>query len=307
MTTPNGSAPDGAYVVGGQYGQDITEASAKAIMTGKTKTAFGNAQDQHRLNVGNPLSALFGITTGLNSEFQEQRENQIALENRVEQLLSGGTRWVYMLSTTWTNPGPGKMVGVAILNAGMSGSGINGGTGAKYVYQEWKSDVLPSSVSITVATAAGGISRFGTLLAGSWSGGGVFTPEGIMQTAGNAGDGGRGADFIDPGEESAYVVPGTAGTGNALAAGGVYNASGAGGQGADASSLGVATAGGGGGGGGGYFNNLTDNRDLRGGPGGWPGGGGGGGGEWKASIGTGNVRHAGGAGAPGAVFVTVRG
>lgn len=65
MTTPNGSSPDGAYVVGSNFGQDITEASAKAIMTGKTKTAFSNAQDQHKINVGNPLTSLFGSVATL--------------------------------------------------------------------------------------------------------------------------------------------------------------------------------------------------------------------------------------------------
>ncbi|NKR52993.1 hypothetical protein GS481_02255 [Rhodococcus hoagii] len=32
MTYPVGPAPDGAYVVGSVYGQDITEESAKTLM-----------------------------------------------------------------------------------------------------------------------------------------------------------------------------------------------------------------------------------------------------------------------------------
>ena len=93
MTTPNGSAPDGAYVVGGQYGQDITEASAKAIMTGKTKTAFGNAQDQHRINVGNPLTSLFGSIGDLfdrndevSNEIIDINAAQVAANERLEDL-----------------------------------------------------------------------------------------------------------------------------------------------------------------------------------------------------------------------------
>ncbi|MFD7042317.1 hypothetical protein ACFWAM_28110, partial [Rhodococcus jostii] len=48
MTTPGGSAPDGAYVIGGQYGQDITEASAKAIMKGAPVSKFTTAQNNFR-------------------------------------------------------------------------------------------------------------------------------------------------------------------------------------------------------------------------------------------------------------------
>lgn len=45
MTYPVGPAPDGAFVVGSDYGQSITEASAKAIMTGGVKTSWTGAQD----------------------------------------------------------------------------------------------------------------------------------------------------------------------------------------------------------------------------------------------------------------------
>ncbi|BAH52304.1 hypothetical protein [Rhodococcus opacus] len=252
--------------------------------------------------IGALTGGRFFTIGGASTYTTEQRTNQIALENRIEQLLSGGTRYTYMIDSTWTNPGPGKMIGVAILNAGMSGNAMLGGVGAKYVYQEWKSEQLPATVSIDVGTAAGQTSKFGNLLSGSYSGGGILTPEGIMETNGSAGDGGRGANYVD-----GSSVSGTSGTGNALSAPGVYSPSGVGGQGGNAPTNRVAIAGGGGGGGGGYFSSLTDSTDLRGGPGGWPGGGGGGGGIWKTSIGGNLSRHAPGAGAPGAVFVTVRG
>jgi hypothetical protein len=93
MTYPVGSAPDGAYVVGSKYGSDITEASAKAIMTGKTKTAFGNAQDQHKINVGNPLTSLFGSVGQLfdrndevSNEIIEINAAQVAANERLEDL-----------------------------------------------------------------------------------------------------------------------------------------------------------------------------------------------------------------------------
>lgn len=270
------------------------------LVGGQIGAAVGDA-------IGNIVGAitggLFTSLGGLSTYSSNQRTNQITLENRVEQLITGGTRTRYMINTTWANPGPGKLVGVAVLNAGQSGSGLNGGVGAKYIYQEWKSEQLPASIAITVATAAGGTSRFGSYLVGSWSGGGIMTPEGIMETAGNAGNGGLGANYVD-----GAPVSGTPGTGNALAGGGSYGAgSTAGGQGANAPWTGVSTAGGGGGGGGGFQQGLIGDADLRGGPGGWPGGGGGGGGFWRATVGGQTSRHTAGAGAPGAVFVTVRG
>jgi hypothetical protein len=310
VTTPNGSAPDGAYVVGGQYGQDITEASAKAIMTGKTKTAFGNAQNQHKINVGNPLTALFGLASGLRNDVDASTVNQIKLENRVESLISGGTRYTYMLNATWTNPGPGKIVGVACFNGGCGGSGQSstlniGGRGAKYVYQEFKSDDLPATVAITVgaagavgSTGIGGTSKFGTFLQGSFDGGGIMTPQGVMASGGDAGDGGFG-DYFE-GSDGPNNRTGTAGGGNALAAGGTYNPTSNGGQGADAPTNKVAVAGGGGGGGAGR---PVVNSTRSAGAGGWPGGGGGAAGYSNVLVSSKN----GAAGAPGAVFVTVRG
>ncbi|AEV51992.1 hypothetical protein [Prescottella equi] len=48
MTYPVGPAPDGAYVVGSDYGQSYDEANAMALMTGGVKGAFSGAQDQFK-------------------------------------------------------------------------------------------------------------------------------------------------------------------------------------------------------------------------------------------------------------------
>ncbi|MBM4518334.1 hypothetical protein GS491_22665 [Rhodococcus hoagii] len=48
MTYPVGPAPDGAYVVGSVYGQDITEESAKTLMAGGAKVKWQQAQDDFR-------------------------------------------------------------------------------------------------------------------------------------------------------------------------------------------------------------------------------------------------------------------
>lgn len=320
MSYPIGNAPDGAYVVGSRYGQDETPDGVNAKIRGQTLGGFKNAQTGFKglfsgfLNLAELISNIVGAITGgaffnlggLSTYSTEQRTNQIVLANRVEQLLTGGTRYTYMIDTTWTNPGPGKLIGVCCIGAGMSGASSLGGLGAKYVYQEFKSESLPATVAIDVGTSAGSGSAFGNLLSSGYSGGGIMTAEGIIVSAGDAGNGGNGPVFVE-GPDGNYVQPGTSGGGNALAAGGIYNHGGIGAQGADAPSNRIANAGGGGGAGGGYFNNLVNNQDRRGGPGGWPGGGGGAGGLWHASVGTNMVRHAAGAGAPGAVFVTIKG
>ncbi|MEV2222767.1 hypothetical protein AB0E01_23155 [Nocardia vinacea] len=45
MTMPHGSPPAGAFVVGSRYGQDVTDSSARAIMSGGVVTSFSKAQD----------------------------------------------------------------------------------------------------------------------------------------------------------------------------------------------------------------------------------------------------------------------
>lgn len=82
MTTPGISAPDGAYVVGSRYGQnvpkeglyqagDVTKGSVKALATGGTKGAFGNAQNEFRINIKNPIDAQQVELAGLQSRTQK--------------------------------------------------------------------------------------------------------------------------------------------------------------------------------------------------------------------------------------------
>lgn len=73
MTTPGGSAPDGAYVLGGRYGQDITEESAHAIMRGNAPlSGFQDAQD-----------ALKGRFNGVTQQFVD---GQLELNQRLDLL-----------------------------------------------------------------------------------------------------------------------------------------------------------------------------------------------------------------------------
>lgn len=314
MTTPGGSAPDGAYVVGSRYGQDETPEGVNTKIRTPALAGFKNAQTGlHGGFLGGIVGAITGgqffNLGGLSTYSTEMRENQIVLSNRIDQLMFGGTRYTFMVSGWWENPGPGKTVGVAVLHAGQPGLMENGGQNAYYVYQEFKSEDLPSGVFCTVGTHASPLSGFGPYLIGSYSGGGIMTDAGIMQSAGDAGRGGKGAVYIPavPDVSPARVEHGSGGGGNALAGGGGYNPSGAGGQGIDAPIDRIATAGGGGGAGGGFSDTFANDKDLRGGPGGWPGGGGGGGGLWRPTFLGSSERHAAGQGATGAIFITVKG
>lgn len=57
MTTPGGSAPDGAYVLASAYGADITEASAKAMMKGNVIGSYTNVEDTFTGQIEAPMSA----------------------------------------------------------------------------------------------------------------------------------------------------------------------------------------------------------------------------------------------------------
>lgn len=57
MTTPGISAPDGSFVLGSEYGQDITEESAKVIMKGGVLDTWSDTQEaQHtQVTIDSPL------------------------------------------------------------------------------------------------------------------------------------------------------------------------------------------------------------------------------------------------------------
>ncbi len=76
MTTPGGSAPDGAYVVGSKYGSDVTEDSVRAITRGAIG-GFESAQDSWH-----------GLTSDLADLADEIRDGQLDLMDRID-LLEG--------------------------------------------------------------------------------------------------------------------------------------------------------------------------------------------------------------------------
>jgi hypothetical protein len=114
VTTPGGSAPDGAWVLGSDYGKSITEESAKVTM----KTPVINVWEGAQINWRQWLEKPFDT-------FADLKDGQIAYNDRVDLLnqVSGfsasvmGRNWLVPLSTWVRVPfgvqvGPGKRAGV---------------------------------------------------------------------------------------------------------------------------------------------------------------------------------------------------
>lgn len=62
MTTPNQSAPDGAYVIGGgayNYGSELNESLGMAIMSGGVKGSFTEAQNTHKSEVRDRIDGAY--------------------------------------------------------------------------------------------------------------------------------------------------------------------------------------------------------------------------------------------------------
>ncbi|MDT2004549.1 hypothetical protein FXW78_07030 [Rhodococcus opacus] len=137
MTTPNGSTPSGSLELG-QFAawQAMTEEDAKDQMRAPL-SSFQTAQDNEHAKWGG-FTSIASFLSGLTSAFTgsssgggffddffdqsvAQQQQTITLENKVESLLTGGTRSTFMTSGTWTNPGDGKRVIVACVQGGAGG------------------------------------------------------------------------------------------------------------------------------------------------------------------------------------------
>ena len=300
MTTPGGgyAPPNSAYVVddgGGEnnYGQDLTESTAKAIMSGGVKSSFGNAQVIFKNE--------FVSAELVNGEI-------VRLDNRIDEILIGTERaflYTYSESGVWDkHPAAYKVVVDALSGAsgGSRGDGSAAGNGGysggweRIIFTGTALEDLPNSVAVTVGSGTPGNS---TGTAGSTSFGSFLTSTGA--TPSNYGSGSR--TYRMRGGKGGYGAAGSDGSAGPFATGGSGGAwyqfaanGGPGGNGfsIDVGQIGTGSAGGGGGCGAGVFW-----VGGKGGHGGWPSapGGGGGGGVGGASTG--------GNGAAGALFVTV--
>lgn len=74
MTAPGVSAPDGAYVVGSRYGQDVpkTEAGVMALVKGQQTAPWSDAQNKFKVNYRDPI--------------EEIRDGQLDLNQRTDLL-----------------------------------------------------------------------------------------------------------------------------------------------------------------------------------------------------------------------------
>lgn len=274
MTTPGGSAPDGAYVIGSSYGSDVTESSAAAMATGGAKSSFGNAQDAFKSEF---ISApLFG--------------GEVArLDNRIDELVIGterAIRYTYSESDVWTKHPAGYRVDVDVFSPASGGrNGASSGQAAGGFSGGWKRKTfsgadlenLPSSVLVSIGAGApggggdSGTTSFGTFLSSI----GATTSnygEGERTYKMRGGAGGVSATIFVPGG------PGSNGSSGPFGPGGSGGAMGNALPGGNGFSVDVGQVGNGSAGGGGGGSSSTAYSGGRGGHGGWPGGPGGGGG-----------------------------
>ncbi|MDG3012134.1 hypothetical protein G4X40_18490 [Rhodococcus sp. D2-41] len=93
MTTPGGSAPDGAWVVGSRYGQDITEASAKAAMKTPVLDSWGQAQNNFRAKQGE-----------FRSKVAEMKDGQLTLNDRTDLLDNSSGYGCAVMGHSWQLP-----------------------------------------------------------------------------------------------------------------------------------------------------------------------------------------------------------
>ncbi|CAM4322101.1 hypothetical protein NONI108955_20720 [Nocardia ninae] len=97
MTTPGGSAPDGAWVVGGRYGSDITKDSAKAIISGGMLAPYKGAQRE-----------LKAVDNAFKDDLKNFEDSQLALKDRLDLLESVNGYCSLFLSKNWNLRGNGE-------------------------------------------------------------------------------------------------------------------------------------------------------------------------------------------------------
>lgn len=98
MTTPGGSAPDGAWVLGSEYGQDVTEQSFNAAMRAQNtdrgyreghnllQGLLGNIINMITTGISDLISAFFGNYTGSDQDLLDYQSAQIELNDRLDLL-----------------------------------------------------------------------------------------------------------------------------------------------------------------------------------------------------------------------------
>lgn len=307
MTTPGIPAPDGSFILGSGYGQDITEESAKAIMKGAPLESFTDAQNAHNSEVKDPI-------TTIGNNVQGHIFTLTNHENRITILESGEIIYEFELNDTWTKPAGmnhHRLIAIAGGGGGGKAPGASGGN-AKYGggqggYAETTltDAACPASIDVILggggagATAdnANGSTGGNTVLRNSATLAALLTAGGALggrSTPASAGTGTHpewnakgGQGFPDPDDGEVPAQPGTNGylcTGGAAGTG----SGGSGGTGGDCPPGNIGPGAGGGGG-----NSAVPGTGGKGGNGGYPGGGAGSGGGWGFAGVSGNGGNAG--------------
>lgn len=292
MTSPNGASTDGAYVVGTEFGSDLTEATAKNLMKGDVLYSWQGAQNGFRTEVAS--------TADMNREV-------VRLDNRIDEVLIGTQRAqlaTFSLSGTWNKPAGVYKVVVDIISGATGGDcaagGAQGGWGGgweRIVIYGAALEAMPSTVAVTVGGGGAGDTTLGSTPApgGASSFGSYGSSDGATWANYGTGArtyrmrGGKGGTYGNVGGQ------GSDGPFDAGGLGGAGNSNGGTGFSLELGEIGMGSAGGGGGGAIGGFS-----APGNGAHGGWPGAPGGGGGESGGIAAHGN----GGNGAGGAVYVT---
>ncbi|MBD8056715.1 fibronectin type III domain-containing protein [Rhodococcus ruber] len=305
MTTPGGSAPDGAYVIGSGYGSDVTEDSVRSMIKGSVLSPWSKAQNNYQTS-----------TAGMYREVTR-------LDNRIDEIIFGNelvNLATFSTSGTWTKP-PGATRVVVNVMAGSSGGGCgNNSAGGQADWQGgfggwsggWQRATilagdLPETVEVVVGAGSDGATTRGAAVAAGDSAFGTYVvavgASGTNYGTGNysfrvrGGDGGYATGNQVVGGEYVSATYGGAGSFSPGGEAGAPNASGNPGvNGYSVTEVGKIGMGSGGGGG---AQNGSGGLGGRGGDGGWPSGPGGGGGASNL----GGPLGYGGKGSAGAVFV----
>ncbi|GEM_PF-4479716 len=231
MTAPGAPRPDGAYVVGSKFGQDVTEAGIRAQMRSQALGGFGTAQNNLMGGLlggfANIISAIFGT---VNNSYVKQlpiiNDHSQSIETLVaayERLILQGNSIVFTSNGTYY-PSEGVIsVDIIIIGGGAGGGGGvwnlladqvyggGGGGGGGEVHAAIHAGLLPPTGGVPITVGAGGSGGsaanpgygggdtwFGELRAGGGQGGRTGSSAVGYESVGGTGmirggHGGRGA------------------------------------------------------------------------------------------------------------------
>lgn len=205
MTSPVGGPPEGAFVVGGRFGQDITEESAKHMMSNGVKTSFGKTQVAFKKEYNDVRDDHTKQITELRQEFDQMTiwGNSRTFTGRGTYRASPGTirAEVIMIGS---GAGGGAGAWNAILGASSGGGGGGGGENHFVIPGAalFEEDGTPKAIAIEIGEGGAGGQ---TTRANGWGGGNTS----ILDIIVGGGSGGSGADAGGAGGAGGFgMIPG---------------------------------------------------------------------------------------------------